>query len=1264
MIFKRFKTYNPVLKASKCALAIIIVLLPALVRSQSTPELDIYKMIDPDSPGGDSAFVADIRKYIEDTLLLGGAKISDIQYIGNSKGVGLFKNGNDLGMNEGLCLCNGWVGTAVTIDGGDNKTGAQAIAGLDSLGPYRAEPNGPPPLRDNDMDWLAGLFTPNDPKPDTAYDPSVITFKFKPYYASIKLEYVFASEEYKWLTPGLPPPDPPIDIDMTGSDVTDFMAVFIKKFPSEQTYDMIASMTGQDGDPSWIPVCVKTLNHTTPPGYYQPNYDRSFMYDGACVPRQIFPFVTAGTSVVPCQQYWIKIAVADYPYGVVQGYDISHQLNSAVFLKAYSLMSGYGLEWTVEGHIDNNDFANDTSMVEGGCSNMIVTVKFNTMPRDTSFIRFRIDNADLTDYIINPPDAIIQDSLIMVPDSVQEFTFTITAVDDNFNEGINGVDTWFIRYQENPCDVPFEDTTGIGTNEDGYSGKIKTKVLDYNPFVNKSKTYGPDLPPPASQYHCGGNVTVSISDILEGGIPPYTYSWSNPPQIANTETFTTTIGASPDIATCKIFDRCSGKPGYINGVDTVYIKSKLEIQASLDFQLCQNGESDIEIISTNVGDDYSTIWYFENPPGVLTPVGYESVYTVTWEDYGSFAPNTITFICTASDECGNSANDTVHATFFPVVQISGVPLICLYDQIDLTCSFALQYWWYYGSLSGPLLGTQQVCHYTPPTPGFHTIWVRIENECHEYADTSFTFEVSELVMDMRMNNSTNFFTCPNVPFTLKELNAYDGWYWSWEDNGTNYTSTGQTINFELTEAGPHPVTVIAYNIHGCYDTLTKTVTVYDYAYPVASTSIESVCIDYPTDISIVPTGPVSITNYYWTAVPPDASLAGQQTESSPTVTPQVTTTYKCVITDNHGCLDSATVEVNVRPRLAGNILGDPGFQCTDKPVTITFQPIVNPLPDASYYWTFDDGVPATSTLAIPPQIVWSNDGLKDISLHIEELGCEETFYFQYQVYPDPLADFTASGAAGCQPITVSFNNNSSNLENPTYLWEFGDGTTSDDENPTHLYENPGSFDITLTVTNSTGCVNTYSIPDLVNVFEVPVADFTADPQSATIDNPTIRFEEEVNIPYSIVNWEFGDGETDQSNNPNPHHTYGLPGTYWVVMYTETEHGCWDRDTLEIGIVEDIKIFVPNAFTPNGDGLNDCFAIGGTTGDIVDVFQVIIYGRWGQEILDAPVTNPECIWDGKDQKGIDVPGGQYIFRIFGKNLRGAKKVYEGMVTVVK
>jgi gliding motility-associated-like protein len=877
------------------------------------------------------------------------------------------------------------------------------------------------------------------------------------------------------------------------------------------------------------------------------------------------------------------------------------------------------------------------------------------MTRDTSFLRFRIDNAIQSEYIITPP--LFQDSLIMIPDSVTEYNFTIQAVDDNTNEGTAGVEPWFIRYQIDPCDVPTEDTGGWGTGTAGYTGLVKVKVKDYNPYINTSKSYGP-VPP--NVYFCGNDITVDINDILEGGIPPYTYLWSNPPQIGNAQTFTTTIGDSPDQAICTIFDRCTGKPGYIAGKDTVNIYSSLVCQASPDFQLCQNGESDIKVQCPYVGHDYTTTWYFQG-----NPVGYDSIYTVTWDDYGIYAPNTISFTCEVMDECGNTTSDIVQATFFPVVEIAGAPLVCLGFPIDLTCTSAQYYEWHEGSLTGPIIGYDQDLVYIAPPPGNanHTICVTIINDCGEQADTCFTFYVSELIEDMRMNNSMNFNTCPNVLFTLKELYAFDGWEWSWFDNGTNHTASGQEISLSLVDAGPCDVTVIAYNINFCYDTITRTVNVFPYAYPEASTNLNSVCVDYPAQVSIQATGPVTIEDYTWSANPPDASLNGQEDLPSPIVTPQVTTTYHCVITDNNDCLDSANVTVNVRPRIDVQIYADPDSSCTDKPVQINFQSVVPPQVDASYYWTFDDGVPADYPYSVPPQVVWSTPGLKTIQCHISESGCDSTFTFYFQVNPDPLAAFSATNSFGCQPVDVSFNNGSSNLENPSYLWDFGDGNTETLENPSHIYTNPGTYDVTLTVTNSTGCINTLTIDNLVEVYEVPVADFSADPQAATIDNPTIKFTQLVNIPFSLIQWDFGDS-TNINTEPNPRHTYGAPGSYLVVMYTETEHGCWDRDTLEIGIVEDIKIFVPNAFSPNGDGLNECFSIGGTTGDIIDVFQVIIYNRWGSLVYESTVTNPDCVWDGRNMNGNFVPGDSYVFRIFGQNFRGARKVYEGIVTVVK
>jgi len=513
----------------------LIGLLPILLYPQGTQTLEIYKYVDvqggpPPGPVADSLYVADIINYIRDTLFLGGGEISNIEYYGNTKGVGLFRHGNDIGFPDGLILSNGYVMTSI-IDNGDNKTGAQALPNYDRLGIYY-KPGGPDPppdyfLQDDDMDYIAGYITTGESRPDTACDPSIITFKFRPYYNSIKLMYVFASEEYKYQQdPAFPPGETPVDFDLTGSAGCDFIGILVKRTPSEMGANNVASLVGISGPPFWVPMTVHNLNHNKwPPGYYVPNYptdNKSFIFDGATIPFNIFPFHVVPMDITPCRNYWIKIGIADYPNGqVYNDYDLGYQMNSALFLKAYSLMSGYGMEWAFEGGVDNPDFSNDSSLVEGGCSNLNITIKFNIKPFnwDTNYILMKIVNADLSEFTITPP--LVQDSIIIIyPQQIdpelREYNLTISAIDDGINEGTNGIEIWDIRYQTDPCDIPTLDTTGIGQYFDGYSGEIKVRVRDYNPFVNTVKTYGPDLPPPASQYHCGNDITVNISDVLQG----------------------------------------------------------------------------------------------------------------------------------------------------------------------------------------------------------------------------------------------------------------------------------------------------------------------------------------------------------------------------------------------------------------------------------------------------------------------------------------------------------------------------------------------------------------------------------------------------------------------------------------------------------------------------------------------------------------------------------------------------------------------------
>ena len=1209
--------------------------------SQTNPPLRIEEMPDLEA----------LELYVRDSLFGGGATISNIEFSGNLDGIGTFSSGGDLNIMTGLMLSNGYVKTAVEVDNGQNKNGAQGNPERDSLGRY-------PDLSDADMEWLRG-YIEGGGKPDTMLDATVITFKFKPWYNTLKLRYVFASEEYLY-DEGPGGGGRAIDLDLTGEPVADLMAIMVKKTPSQRDENMLVSIIGSElgpGFPTKLPVCVTFVNHNRHNLYYRSNHNLSFIYDGLTEPLDIdCQRVHAGMPdtilIKPCQTYWVKIAVADFPTeATLPGFpgSLRHQANSSLFLESGSLISGDGLMWDVTGQNDNNNF-DPMDIVEGGCSNMVITLSKNRPILDTLWMRFKITGASPGEYTITPEPK--QDSLIGIPPGYDEYSYVITAVDDGVPEG--GVEEWLFRYQADPCDIP--STGGIGGGNAGYTGQIPINVHDYSPLVSQSKTYGPS---PASLYFCGNEVTVSVTDIAGGGIPPYSYVWSHPATgtIGLGDDFTFTLSGSPDVAIATVKDRCSEKPGYSPATDSVYVYSTLTATASPDFQLCENLDWPISITGTNVGDDYSVQWKFQG-----NTVGTSSTYLVEWDTYGGYygVLDSLVFQYVVTDDCGNTNVGEVVAFWDPVVQIDGPPVICLGEPVTLQCTDGSDIKWYNNSVDPSNLipgETQPVYTFTPATPGIKTICVQIINACDEPASTCFTFEVSEMVCDVEMVGAPALEICPLTPFELQELNGFSDWNWSWFDAGQTHTATGQTISLSLEDAGDHTLTVSAYNEHGCYDERDFTLTVYPYTQLQATSDLDSVCAGFPVQLGTQ--SAVATTSYLWTAVPDDPSLAGQQDIRNPVVNPAVTTTYTCEVTDANGCSDTGTKEVTVRPEITGAVLFDPAVICTGEPVSLVFEGTQQP--GASYFWTFDGGTPATSTDA-NPTVVWDQPGNKNIHVDIDEIGCSRSFDRQILVNQRPQPQFTLAGADGCSPLEVQFTNESTDLVSPTFEWDFGDGGTGQGSAPSHTYEQAGLYDVTLTVTNSTGCAETVTYPDAVEVYPTPGAEFAAQPLAATIDNPRITFTEQITGDFVYIEWDFGDGTVSYDYNPD--HVYSAAGFYDVIMYTRNQEGCEDSDTLLISITEELKVYIPTAFTPNGDGLNDCFAIKGTTNDIIDNFNIIVFSRWGNLVYKSRITTPDCVWDGNDMNGEPVPHDTYVYRISGTDYRGTKHNLEGMVTVLR
>lgn len=402
---------------------------------------------------------------------------------------------------------------------------------------------------------------------------------------------------------------------------------------------------------------------------------------------------------------------------------------------------------------------------------------------------------------------------------------------------------------------------------------------------------------------CMGNVS-QLNANASGGIGIYTYYWTSDPPGFTSEEANPIV--SPTETTIYNVEVTDGNDFVIANV-SVIVYNQLTAKASPDFQFCQNGQHNIKVQSTNSGNDFTTIWYFMG-----NPVGFDSIYSVTWSQYGQYAPNTITFICTITDECGNVDSDEVNCTFFPVVEITGVQQICLSATIQLVCSNAQFYEWHYGSISGPLLGNTQMLNYTPVTPGFHTICVLILNDCGEQADTCFTFEVTEAPVPNAGNDQSVYYGTSTI---LQGSGSSGSGNYSYHWEPSNYLinpdlQNPQTINL-------YQETTFSLNVTdvqtGCFNEFQDEVRVFLNGDPldvIAEANFLEVCQGESVQLYGLASGGSGIYTYNWSSIPPGFT----SNEANPIVTPVVTTTYTVLVNDGFNTADgSINILVSATP---------------------------------------------------------------------------------------------------------------------------------------------------------------------------------------------------------------------------------------------------------------------------------------------------------------------------------------------------------------
>ena len=414
--------------------------------------------------------------------------------------------------------------------------------------------------------------------------------------------------------------------------------------------------------------------------------------------------------------------------------------------------------------------------------------------------------------------------------------------------------------------------------------------------------------------------------------------------------------------------------------------------------------------------------------------------------------------------------------------------------------------------------------------GSYSVVVSTPNGCSTLGNTNVT------VGGAVIGNPTVLSMCTGQNGTLSAGNAGSSYLWSTGD-------TTQTIN--VNTAGNYSVQVTDAN--GCSATFVNTVNV--NPIPVPAFIAPSVCFGTAvsfTNSSSISTGNITVNDW-------DFGNGFSSSALNPSYSYASTGTYNVTltVTSAAGCSASTTQTLTVYQLPTAAFSTTP--VCLNNTSSFTDQSTPGSGSLSTWSWNFGDG--ATSTSQTPSHVYSSAGNFTSTLIVTTTNGCVDTVQQQVVVNGLPSAAFTVTDVCD-QSLVSALNSSTSNYGSITsYQWSMGDGNSYTGTNASHTYGTIGTYQVQLIVTSSLGCTDTISHP--VEIFALPVADFSTVPGC---QNSTLPFTNLTTISSGSIqsySWNFGDGTSTVQANPT--HSYTTTTTFNVTLIATSNHGC--RDTV-------------------------------------------------------------------------------------------------------
>jgi gliding motility-associated-like protein len=487
-----------------------------------------------------------------------------------------------------------------------------------------------------------------------------------------------------------------------------------------------------------------------------------------------------------------------------------------------------------------------------------------------------------------------------------------------------------------------------------------------------------------------------------------------------------------------------------------------------------------------------------------------------------------------------------------------------------------------------------------------------------------SFTISDSVtsctpLEVQFNNTSTFYSS-----VLWDFGTGQGV--STLNNPIHYYSAPGVYTVKLVITGPG----------GCLDSTTRTIRVYDTAGSRINYSPLGGC--KPVTISMNALTPGPMVSYFW-----DFGDGNTQTTTIPAATHTYTSfgnfLPRVIMEDPSGCiipLQGADTLLVIGAK--ANFGADTAFFCDFGTVNFTDSTTFND-PIVQYNWDFGDG--GTSNLQQPSH-VYAAQGIYNVRLHVlTQGGCRDTIQKNalIKVINRPLIDINGDSVICINNSilhTGIFLRTDTSIVN--WQWTFPNGVTYNVQNPPlQLYNTAGTFTITAYATNSSGCKDTTRQTIVVN----PLPTVTMPAQL------TINAGFPVTIPATYtpntVSWIWSPATgLSCANCPTPSAVPKI-NTFYQVYFTDANN-CSNTGRIQITVLcGKGNLYIPNTFSPNGDGSNDFFYPRGTGLERVKFLR--IFNRWGEVVFekkDFPVNTAGAGWDGRF-KGQAPKADVYIFQ---------------------